>query len=178
MNDFDQAGQLNPARIQVAHVIASAPAFERSSGIATIFRAGLVCGVLDISAAFINWSFQGISPFRILQAIASGLLGPRSYHGGWPTAVLGAACHFFIAFSAAAIFYVISRKWGFLTQHPIVAGVSYGIGVYLVMYWMVMPLSRLQMLPFSGLRTAIAIVTHIFCVGLPISLITSRCSRS
>lgn len=50
--------------------------------------------------------------------------------------------------------------------------------VYLVMYWMVMPLSRWQPMPFSGLRIAIAIVTHVFCAGLPIPLITSRYSRS
>lgn len=76
------------------------------------------------------------------------------------------------------MFNALSRKWSFLAQHVIIAGVSYGMGVYLIMYWVVMPLSRLQPMAFSGFRTAIAVVTHIFCVGLPISLITNRYSRS
>jgi hypothetical protein len=177
MNDFDQAGPFNPGGIQITHVVTGATAYEQTSAIAAIFRAGLVCGVLDISAAFITWSFYDVLPFRILQAIASGLLGPQSYRGGWPTALLGAALHFFIAFSVAAVFYLISRKWRFVREHVVIAGASYGIGVYLFMYWMVMPLSRLHQMPLSGFRTAIAIVTHIFCVGLPISSITSRYSR-
>lgn len=178
MNDFDQAGRLGPAKTNLSRVSWLARGYEPGRAMATIFRAGLVCGVLDISAAFMTWSFYDVRPFRILQAIASGLLGPQSYRGGWPTALLGAACHFFIAFFVATVFYMLSRKWNFLTQHAIVAGVSYGIGVYVVMYGVAMPLSRLQRMPFSGLRTSIAIVTHIFCVGLPISLITSRYSRS
>jgi hypothetical protein len=176
MNNFDRAGQVSPTRIQITHVVTQAPPYARTGAIATIFRAGLVCGVLDISAAFITWSFSGVHPFRILQGIASGLLGPQAFQGGWPSALLGAVCHFFIAFSAATVFYLVSRKWKFLGQHATFSGVSYGIAVYFVMYWMVMPLSRLHPEPFSSARTALAIVTHIFCVGLPISLTTRRYS--
>jgi len=174
MNNSDQAGQFSPTRIQITRVVTQAPAYARSAAVATIFRAGLVCGVLDISAALITWSFYGVHPFRILQGIAGGLLGPQAFQGGWPAALLGAACHFFIAFSAATVFCVASRKWKFLTQHAIFSGISYGIAVYFVMYWMVMPLSRLHLSSFSATRTAIAIVTHIFCVGLPISLSIRR----
>lgn len=98
MNDFDQAGELSAARMQVTHVVRDAAAREHISAITTIFRAGLVCGVLDITAAFITWNLSDVRPFRILQGIALGLLGPESFHGGWPTALLGAGCHFFIAF--------------------------------------------------------------------------------
>jgi hypothetical protein len=37
-----------------------------------------------------------------------------------------------------------------------------------------MPLSRIEPRPFSMVRTLIAIVTHMFCVGLPISLTVRR----
>jgi hypothetical protein len=54
--------------------------------------------------------------------------------------------------------------------------VLYGIAVYLVMYWVVMPLSN-----FHGTKTVtssiVAIITHIVCVGLPISLVIHRLSR-
>ena len=129
---------------------------------------------MDISAAFITWWPKGVAPSRILKGIASGMLGPDAYDGGAGTAALGLAIHFFIAFSAATVFYLGSRAIAFLTQHPILSGVSYGVVVYLVMYWIVMPLSRYRHRPFTISSTIIAIVTHMICVGLPIALVISR----
>lgn len=142
-----------------------------------IFWAGLTCGVLDISAAFITWAIKGVKPFIILQGIASGLLGPKSFQGGWLTAFLGASCHFFIAFSAATVFYAASRKLPFMIQRSILAGALYGIAVYIVMYWMVKPLSLVRPRPFSLGETIVAIITHIICIGLPISLIVRAYCR-
>jgi hypothetical protein len=175
MNHFHQAGPVSAAGIPV-HPILAQRAHQRARASRAIFWAGSVCGFMDITAAFFTWSFRGVSPFRILQAIASGLLGSGSFHGGWPTALLGAVCHFFIAFSAATVFYLASQKLLFLANHPVLSGIAYGIDVYLVMYWIVIPLSRLQPAPFSLSRSALAIVTHIFCVGLPISLLVHRFS--
>jgi uncharacterized membrane protein YagU involved in acid resistance len=151
---------------------------DHSRALRAIFWAGLTCGVMDISAAFITWWPKGILPSRILKGIASGLLGPDAYKGDWPTAGLGLAFHFLIAFSAATVFYLASRKLPFLTRHPFLSGPLYGVAVYLVMYWIVMPLSRYHHRPFTLTSTTIAIVTHIICVGLPISLIIAHFSRS
>lgn len=145
-----------------------------SPALPAIFWAGLTCGVMDITAAFVTWWPKGVSPSRILKGIASGLLGPDAYNGGWPTAGLGLALHFLIAFSAATVFYFASRKLTFLTRHPFVSGPLYGVAVYLVMYWIVMPLSRYRHRPFTLTSTTIAIVTHIICVGTPIALIISH----
>jgi len=143
---------------------------------AAILAAGLLAGAMDITAAFITWAPRGISPGRILRGIASGLLGPSAFSGGAATAALGLALHFFIALSAAAVFYFASRKIAFMTEHPICAGVLYGVCVYLVMYWVVMPLSRFH--PRQTVTgTAIAIVTHMVCVGLPISMMVRRFSK-
>jgi hypothetical protein len=151
---------------------------HQSHALAAILSAGLTCGVMDITAAFVTWWPKGILPSRILKGIASGLLGPDAYSGGWPTAAFGLAIHFFIALSAATVFYLASRKLSFLTRYPIVSGALYGIAVYLVMYWVVMPSSRYRHRPFTLSSTTIAIVTHIICVGLPISLIISRYARA
>jgi len=150
---------------------------RKSRAVPAIFWAGLIAGVMDITAAFVTWAPQGVSPIRILQGIASGLLGPKSFAGGWKTAALGAVCHFFIAFSAATVFYVASRKLTFMTRRPIVSGILYGIAVYLVMYWIVMPLSNFHKRPFSWSATVIAIITHMVCVGTPISLVVHRYSK-
>jgi hypothetical protein len=148
-----------------------------SNAFPAIFWAGFTCGALDISAAFITWAFSGVKPYRILQGIASGLLGPRSFNEGWPAAVLGLACHFFIAFSAATVFYMASRKIIFLTRRAVISGIIYGVLVYLVMDWIVVPLSRAHRRPFSLSATVVAIITHMVCVGLPIALMVRRYSR-
>jgi hypothetical protein len=145
-------------------------------GLFAIVLAGTAAGVLDITAAFVTSASHGYSPLKVLQSIASGALGPRSFEGGWWTGALGAAFHFLIAFLAAAIFYAASRKIGLMRQRPIVSGVLYGIAVYLFMYWVVVPLSAIGWQTYSVSSTIRAILTHIVCVGLPISLVVQRCS--
>jgi uncharacterized membrane protein YagU involved in acid resistance len=97
--------------------------------------------------------------------------------GGWHTAALGLAIHFFVAFSAATVFYLASRKLTFMVRQPFIYGPIYGILVYTFMYWVVMPLSARPPGKFSLFNTVIAIVTHIVCVGTPIALVESRFSR-
>jgi hypothetical protein len=53
---------------------------------------------LDITAAFVVYGFFGVKPLRLLQRIASGLLGSRAFKGGFATALLGLLCHFAVAF--------------------------------------------------------------------------------
>jgi hypothetical protein len=148
-----------------------------SRALPAIFTAGLLCGVMDISAAFLTWAPKGISPAQILQGIASGLVGSASFRGGWATGALGLAIHFFIAFTAAAVFYAASRKIPALLDHPWLAGVGYALVVYGFMYWVVIPVDHLRSKTVTLSGTIIAIVTHIVCVGLPISLIVHRFAR-
>ncbi len=157
----------------------STPSLALASGsrpLAAIMSAGLLCGVMDISAAFITWWPKGVKPSRLLQGVAAGWLGPKSFNGGMATAALGLAFHFLIAFTAAFVFYVASRHLAFMIQQPVVSGVLYGIMVYLAMYWLVMPLSNFHRAQ-TVTSSIVAIVTHIICVGLPISLVIHRFSR-
>ena len=141
-----------------------------------ILTAGLVVGVLDISSAFVIWWQRGVGARRGLQGIAAGLLGANSFDGGVITAGLGLALHFFVAFVVVTIFYLASRKIGFLTRHPVVSGIWYGIGVYVVMYWLVLP----TVFPTFRHRLGndlLAIAIHISLIGLPCALIVSRYSQ-
>jgi len=145
-----------------------------------ILLGGLLCGTLDITAAFIFYGFlRGRSPIRILQSIASGLLGMDAYDGDLATAALGIALHFMIALTAAAIYHLASRKLKLLTQHPISCGLLYGVAVYLFMNFIVLPLSAF---PHKGAYTSAILIRglaiHMFCVGLPISLANSWYSNS
>jgi hypothetical protein len=135
---------------------------KNSRAFAAIFSSGFLCGCMDISAAFITWWPKGVKPFRLLQGIAAGWLGPESFQGGTPTVLLGLAFHFLIALTAAAIFYAASRKLTFMIRRPILSGVLYGVAVYLVMYWVVMPLSN-----FHGTKT---VTSSIYCHRDPCNL--------
>ena len=142
-----------------------------------ILWAGLACGFLDITAAFVVYGFFGAKPVPLLQGIASGLLGPKAFDGGLATALLGLLCHFVIAFGAATVYFVASRAIRPLTQYAVVSGALYGVVVYFFMNRVVLPLSAVAKRPFSLKFMIIGMVIHIFCVGLPISLSVRRFSR-
>src|SRR5213592_169420 len=149
---------------------------KKSGALRAIVTTGLVVGVLDISSAFVIWWQRCVTIQRGLQAIAAGLLGAKSYEGGMATAGLGLALHFFVAFVVVSIFYLASRKIPFLTKQPLVSGVSYGIGVYIVMYWFVLPTA------FSTFRhrlsnELLAFAIHICLIGLPTAFIVRRYSQ-
>ena len=149
---------------------------KNSGALRTILTAGLVVGVLDISSAFIIWWQRGVGARRGLQGIAAGLLGASSFDGGLVTAGFGLALHFFVAFVVVTIFYLASRKIEFLAIHPVVSGVLYGIAVYIVMYWFVLPTAFPTFRHRLG-NDLLAVAIHISLIGLPCALIVRRYSR-
>ncbi len=152
--------------------------FRQANPARGIFWGGLIAGVMDITAAILTWKIKAnVPPVRLLQSVASGWMGKDAFAGGSRTAALGLALHFMIAFTAAAVFYLASRKIGFLLSRVYVAGPLYGVAVYGFMYWVVMPLSHVRRGAFSWEVTITAIITHIVCVGLPIALSVKRFSR-
>jgi hypothetical protein len=162
--------------LPASSTINSTPAARTANITRAILWGGFLCGVLDITAAFVVYGQFGAKPIRILQSIASGLLGARSFDGGFATAALGLFLHFFIAFSAATVFVVASRRLHFLVEHPIVSGVLYGIAVYFFMQGVVR-LSAARHGAFSWKMTLIGVAIHIVCVGTPIAQATYRIAR-
>jgi uncharacterized membrane protein YagU involved in acid resistance len=117
---------------------------------------------------------NGVPVKRLLQTIASGAFGASAFKQGNKTAVVGFIFHFLIAFSAALIYYAISRRLSALIDSPLFSGVVYGSTVHLVMSRIVVPLSAAPKREFSPKAFLTQLVIHIFCVGLPIALIISR----
>ena len=151
---------------------------ERPQAFSAIAWATLVAGVLDISSAFVLAYPKGVGPIRVLQGVAAGLIGRESALKGGPvTAGLGWVIHFFIAFVVASVFYIASRKIVLLTRHAVVSGLLYGVMVYGVMYWIVMPLAYPVVHP-SLTRDLTAVCVHMILIGLPIALIVRWYSRS
>ena len=149
---------------------------RNSGAFRAIVAAGLTVGVLDISSAFVIWWQRGVGARRGLQGIAAGLLGADSFDGGWVTAGLGLGLHFLVAFVVVSVFYLASRKIEFLTIHPVVSGVLYGIGVYIVMYWLVLP-TAFPTFRHRLWNELLAVAIHISLIGLPCALIVRRYSQ-
>src|SRR5215469_3323229 len=114
-----------------------------------IFWGGLLAGVFDITQAFIGFGLLGAKPFRILQHIAGGIFGRSTFQMGWNSAAIGLVCHFTIAFTAATVYYLASRKLRFLVEHPVIFGLLYGEAVFLFMYFVVLPLSAVGPATFN-----------------------------
>jgi hypothetical protein len=159
--------------VEVAMGSAPAPAASGNPFLA-IFWGGLACGVLDITQAFIAWGLMGVKPVSILHSVASGLLGPKAFQGGIQTAVLGMVLHFFIAFSAATVYYVASRWLTFMTRQAVLSGLLYGEAVFLFMHFVVVPLSAAPKGHFTMATLITGPIGHMFLVGLPIALSVRR----
>jgi uncharacterized membrane protein YagU involved in acid resistance len=144
----------------------------------TIVFAVLLGAALDLTFAFVFYSFQGATPARILRGIAAGLIGrEEALAAGVWVPVLGAALHFLIAGCAGFVFYLASRRWPLLARRWAFGGTAFGVAMYVVMHFVVIPLSRL---PFHlpSLPNVIGeLFSHIFLFGMVIAYGVARATR-
>ncbi|MDX2040145.1 MAG: hypothetical protein SF097_02800 [Acidobacteriota bacterium] len=137
-----------------------------------IFWGGLSAGTLDFIGACVSNASRGVTPLRIAQSVASGWLGATAFKGGYKTAAIGLTSHFLIAFGAATVYCLASRKLHWLLEHSWLSGALYGVVVFWFMQLVVLPLSAIAFKQnFSLPAVATGLLVHIFCVGLPIALI-------
>jgi hypothetical protein len=137
----------------------------------TIVTTALLAGTFDILSAFTyTYIGSGRQPVLVLQYVASGVLGSAAFTGGWFSAIYGLLFHYFIAFTFAALFFLIYPKLKFLAQNIILSGVAYGIFVWVVMNLMVVPLSNVNRRPFTMQSVVINMVILIFAIGIPIAI--------
>jgi hypothetical protein len=142
-----------------------------------IVYGGLTAGALDALDALTFFGLRGISPIRIFQHIASGLLGRASFSGGLKTVLLGLVLHFLIAFIIATVYYGASLVLPTLIRHPFVWGPIYGIVAYFVMNRVVIPLSAASHGPVSLPVLINGLLIHALGIGLPIALFARQSAR-
>jgi hypothetical protein len=145
----------------------------------TLVATALVAGTLDIVYA-ITFSYfrNGTAPARVLQSVASGALGREAYSGGTAAAAMGLGFHFLIAFIITAIFFAAAARVRSLTRHPLITGAAFGIAVYLVMNFVVIPLSRIGPRPLPAASViATGVLVHVFLIGVPIAWGARRAFR-
>jgi len=133
---------------------------------------GGIAGALDLAQACILFGW------KVPLAIAAGLLGRQAFGGGAATYVLGVLLHFFIACSAAAVYYAASRRLRFMTEYPLVCGLLFGAAVEEVMNLIVLPLSALHARgPYTLHDLILGLLVHMVVVGLPISFSVRRFAK-
>jgi uncharacterized membrane protein YagU involved in acid resistance len=104
--------------------------------------AGVLVGIVDLAFAIIFWIVRAnVPPIRICQSIARGILGREAFAGGAGTAVLGVALHFFIALAMAFTYALVAHRVRSLLRYWFPCGLAYGVVLYLVMSFVVLPLS-------------------------------------
>ena len=150
----------------------------RARAIDTIGLGGSTAGVFDILDAIVTTRLNGGTATRVLQSIASGVLGRASYDGGFASAALGLGLHFFIATCAATVFFLASRKLPVLLERPLVFGPLFGLAVWAFMYQVVLPLTFGRPYTVPALpQLANQLGIHMLGVGLPIALIAAWSAR-
>jgi hypothetical protein len=138
----------------------------------------LTVAALDILDAFVFfWFYRGVEPAVILQSIASGLLGREAYAGGMATAALGALLHTFIAFVVVLVYFLASRRLPVLREHPVLCGALYGVGVWLAMNFVVLPLSAAAVGPQVWPTVVNGLAIHVLGVGIPSALFARAARR-
>lgn len=142
-----------------------------------LLLSGLLIGLLDGTAACISaFASRGTSPVVVFQYVASGVFGREAFSGGLSIAAMGLLFHFIIALSWTALFFLLYPRADFLSRNKILAGMAYGLFVWLFMSYIVVPLSNVP--PRTGPPAVSAIITgiliHMFVIGVPISLLARR----
>ena len=152
---------------------------RRDSPWPAVLAGGLVAGALDMIYACLFWAVKAdLPPTRILQSVAAGLLGEASFEGGGATAALGLFLHFLIACIMALTYYLAARRWPVLARRPIPLGIAYGLLLYVVMNFIVVPLSAASPGSRDPTWIALTVAAHAFLVGLPIAWFASRAPLS
>lgn len=144
----------------------------KRNALPAIATGGLIAGTLDLLQACILFGWD------VPLSIAGGLLGRQAFHGGAGTYVLGVLLHFFIACSAAAVYYAASRRLVFMTENPLVCGLFFGATVEEVMNLVVLPLSALHARgPYKLHDLLLGLLVHMVVIGLPISFSVRRFAK-
>ncbi len=152
---------------------------QRPRAFDTIVYGGLAIGILDGLFAFVFYGLiLGAKPQRIFQSVAVGVLGRSSYDGGTKTFLFGLLLHFIVATCIAAVYYLAALNLPILIRHAVPAGLIYGMIAYLGMNYVVIPLSRIGLRPFSFRLFLPAFIGHAMLVGLPVALIARRSAKS
>lgn len=140
----------------------------------TTLVATAVAGTLDITSAFVFASMASVMPGAVLRYVASGPFGDGMRTGGAAEAAAGLAVHYALMFAMAVFYVAAAAAFGSFRERWFLSGPIYGLLIYGVMYWIVVP-ARFGTYPkTTAWAVGNALFSHIICVGIPIAYIAYR----
>jgi FlaA1/EpsC-like NDP-sugar epimerase len=140
-----------------------------------ILKAGLIVGTLDILAACLQFYIKtGKNPDTVLKYVASGVFGKEAFTGGAMMSIYGLIFHYIIAFGFTIFFFWIYSTLINFFKNKILIAVLYGIFMWLVTTYIVIPLSKIHSQPFKLTNALMAITILIVCIGVPLSFIAGK----
>lgn len=143
-----------------------------------IVKAGLIVGFFDGLAACLNAFFRShVTPDGVFRFIASGVFGKEAYSDGSLMIGFGIVFHFIIAVSWTLLYFVLAADLDLLHRRFVISGIFYGVFIWVVMNFAILPLSRVPDLPFNWPSASIMMAIHIFIIGIPIAYFAQKYQR-
>jgi hypothetical protein len=156
----------------------SEPAMQTTSRstLSAILLGGLIAGAIDIGAASL---ISGRSLGYIMQVIAGGLLAKATFEGGAGTMLLGFVLQELMGILIAAVYVVLMKaSLPVLTRRWVMSGLGYGVVIFLVMNYVVLPLSAWKSVPhFTAFKFA-ANMAAMLVFGLIVAFFARRLAGS
>ncbi len=135
-----------------------------------ILKAGFIVGTLDIIAAFIQfYSKTEKKPIVVLNFIASGVFGKEAFTGGNKMAAFGLFFHYIIAMGFTLLFFALYPKLKELIHNKLILGMIYGLFIWIIMQFLIVPLSQAPSMKLSFQGSITAILILVVCIGIPLS---------
>jgi hypothetical protein len=148
---------------------------NRARGVLSgILLGGIIAATIDIGAACL---ITGRSVAYILHVIAGGLLAKASFAGGTRTVLLGLALQLLMGVIIAAIYAAASGLMPALRRRWILGGLGYGVIVFFVMNYVVVPLSAWKAAPHFTVPKFLAHMAAMLLFGLIVAYFLRRSSR-
>jgi hypothetical protein len=136
-----------------------------------ILWGGLVAGTVDIFAASL---ISMLSPLLIMRFIAAGLLGPGVIKGGLDISLIGMLLQWLMGLIIATIYVVAARRLTWMHRDWRLTGLAYGVVVYFVMTYVVLPLSALHHWTAFDLKGFLLNLAAMLVFGLIVAYAASR----
>ena len=170
---MSEAAHGNKASIEAISTRPGQSRRQAGSASSTVAIAGVVAGAIDLAFNTVKAVNAGTSVLRPWKGVAAALLGKDAViQGGDAMAIIGVGLHFLITIGAAAIYYLVAKRRGWLARHAFLSGLVFGTIFFLAMNYVILPLSFIgHPLYVGGQTIAFALPAHIIMIGLPISMI-------
>lgn len=140
-----------------------------------VLKIGLLAGTLDILAALLHYFIKtNKDPLPVLKFIASGVFGKEAFTGGNSMYIWGLVFHFLIAIAFTVFFFWAYSLFPSLFKYRLLTGIVYGLFIWAVMQFIVLPLSNAPKMAFRPLNAMLAAGILIVCIGIPLAFLVGK----